>query len=117
MADQSTLDLSFSLGGKVALVTGGASGIGRAIVEAYAAKGATVVIADRAVDAAEPLVESGVAAAAIACDVTSVASVARLVEDVGTRFQRIDILVNSAGLAILGAPEELSQQSWDTTIA
>jgi NAD(P)-dependent dehydrogenase (short-subunit alcohol dehydrogenase family) len=117
MADQSTLDLSFSLAGKVAVVTGGASGIGRAIVEAYAAKGATVVIADRAVDAAEPLVEAGVAAAAIACDVTDAESVARLVDDVVSRFQRIDILVNSAGLAILGTPEELSRSSWDTTIA
>jgi NAD(P)-dependent dehydrogenase (short-subunit alcohol dehydrogenase family) len=117
MADQSALDLSFSLVGQVAVITGGASGIGRAIVEAYAGKGATVVILDLAVAVAEPLVETGLAAAAIACDVTDAASVARVVDDVVSRFQRIDILVNSAGLAVLGAPEELSQQSWDTTIA
>jgi NAD(P)-dependent dehydrogenase (short-subunit alcohol dehydrogenase family) len=117
MADEPVADLDFSLTGKVAVVTGGASGIGRAIVEAYAGKGATVVVVDRAVAAAEPLVQSGVAAAALGCDVTQPAAVADVVSAVANRFERIDVLVNSAGLAILGAAEELSLERWHTTLA
>src|SRR5690348_15545631 len=117
MGDEPVADLDFSLAGKVAVVTGGASGIGRAIVEAYAGKGATVVVVDRAVAAAEPLVQSGVAAAVLGCDVTQPASVADVVSAVADRFARIDVLVNSAGLAILGAAEELSLERWHTTLA
>ena len=51
--------LDFSLSGKVAIVTGGASGIGAAIVDAYASKGATVVILDRALEAAQRKVSEG----------------------------------------------------------
>ena len=49
----SQVDYDFSLAGKVAVVTGGASGIGEAIVDAYAAKGASVVVLDKAVDVAQ----------------------------------------------------------------
>ena len=47
------MDLDFSLQGKVAIVTGGASGIGRAVVDAFTAKGATAVVADRTVEASD----------------------------------------------------------------
>ncbi|HEY0699947.1 MAG TPA: D-threitol dehydrogenase [Micromonospora sp.] len=106
-----TVDLSFSLDGKVAVVTGGASGIGAAIASAYAAKGAKVVILDLAVpDEAGELT-------AVSCDVTDEASVAAAVEQVMRLHGRIDVLVNSSGVALLAPAEELSVAAWNTTMA
>jgi D-threitol dehydrogenase (NAD+) len=98
----------FSLSGKVAVVTGGASGIGEAIVDAYAAKGAIVVILDKAIDAGQRKVSQGSAVAAFGCDVTSELSVADAVSAVTEEFNRIDVLVNSAGIGIVGAAEDLT---------
>ena len=106
------MDLDFSLHGRVALVTGGSSGIGRAIADAFASKGATVVVVDRAVTDA-PAVEGGV----LACDVTDPVSVDRAVDDVQRRFGRIDVLVNSAGVALLGPAEDFSLEQWDRTLS
>jgi D-threitol dehydrogenase (NAD+) len=113
----SQVDYDFSLAGKVAVVTGGASGIGEAIVDAYAAKGATVVVLDRAADAAQRKVSEGSAAAAFGCDVTSEQSVAEAVNAVNDQFGRIDVLVNSAGIGLTGAAEEISVDKWDLTMA
>ena len=106
----------FSLADKVAVVTGGASGIGAAIVEAYAAKGAAVVVLDRSVDAGQPVGE-GSATAAFNCDVTIEESVVNAVSAVSEQFGRIDVLVNSAGIAVTGAAEELTIDDWDQTMA
>lgn len=108
--------LDFSLTDRVAVVTGGASGIGAAIVDAYVAKGATVVVLDRALDAAQRKVAAG-AAAAFACDVTDEASVAASVAAVAEQFGSIDVLVNCAGLVGLAAAEELPLDVWDATMA
>jgi len=109
--------IDFSLDGKVAVVTGGASGIGAAIVDAYAAKGATVVVLDKAVEAAQHKVDDGSAAAAIGCDVTSEQSVVDAVTAVHAPFGRIDVLVNSAGIAVTGPAEQLTVKDWDQTMA
>jgi D-threitol dehydrogenase (NAD+) len=111
------VDYDFSLAGKVAVVTGGASGIGSAIVDAYAAKGATVAVLDQAMDAAQRKVSQGTAAAAIGCDVTIESSVVDAISAVSAQFGRIDILVNSAGIALTAAAEELTVDSWDLTMA
>ena len=113
----SQVDYDFSLTGKVAVITGGASGIGAAIVAAYAAKGATVVVLDKALDAAQHMVSKGSADAAIDCDVTSEQSVAEAVSAVKKQFGRIDVLINSAGIAVTGAAEELTLEDWDQTMA
>ena len=107
----------YSLAGKVAVVTGGASGIGSAIVDAFAAKGATVVVLDRAMQAAQRKVSQGSAAAAVECDVTLEQSVANAITAVSAQFERIDILVNSAGIAVTDAAEDLTIDGWDRTMA
>jgi len=107
----------FSLADKVAVVTGGASGIGSAIVDAYAAKGATVVVLDQALEPAQRKVTEGSAAAAVRCDVTNERSVADAISTVAAEFGHIDVLVNSAGIALTGAAEELTVAAWDQTMA
>jgi NAD(P)-dependent dehydrogenase (short-subunit alcohol dehydrogenase family) len=107
----------YSLAGKVAVVTGGASGIGSAIVDAFAAKGATVVVLDRAMQAAQRKVSQGRAAAAVECDVALEQSVANAITTVNAQFGRIDILVNSAGIAVTDAAEDLTIDGWDRTMA
>ncbi|SDR86884.1 NAD(P)-dependent dehydrogenase, short-chain alcohol dehydrogenase family [Friedmanniella luteola] len=108
--------LDFSLAGKVAVVTGGASGIGSAVVDAFAAKGATVVVLDRDLDAARRKVSDGSAATALACDVSEESSVTAAVSAVADQHERVDVLVNSAGLAVLAPAEELGMEAWDRTM-
>ena len=87
------------LNDKVAVVTGAARGIGRAIAEKYLAEGALVAVADvDSVAAKNTAAELGERAAAFACDVSDVTSARAMVEQVGARFGRIDILVNNAGI-------------------
>ena len=112
------LDLSFSLTSKVALVTGGASGIGGAIAEAYARKGAHVAIVDLNADVAQRQANKiGNGARAFACDVSDPESVEATVEAVVTAYGRIDILVNSAGVVMLAPAEEIEVSAWTTTLA
>ncbi|MFO1061047.1 MAG: SDR family oxidoreductase [Dongiaceae bacterium] len=85
----------FDIAGKIALITGGSSGIGRATAERFAAAGATVVIANRT-DASA--LAAGLGAEFVATDVADEAQVAALVETVVRRHGRIDVLVNSAGI-------------------
>ncbi|OJY34874.1 MAG: D-threitol dehydrogenase [Rhodobacterales bacterium 65-51] len=107
----------FSLAGKLAVVTGAASGIGAAIAEAFAAKGARVALLDMNGEAAAARAADLPGAAAFACNVTDADSVAAAVARVQTEMGAIDILVNSAGIVDLAPAEDLGTVAWDRTIA
>lgn len=111
------IDLNFPLTGKIALVTGGASGIGSAIADALTAKGATVAVLDINAEIAEAKASAlGKGAKAFVCDVSQPASVNQAVADVVATFGGIDIAVNSAGVAFLAPAEDLSLDHWEKTI-
>jgi NAD(P)-dependent dehydrogenase (short-subunit alcohol dehydrogenase family) len=115
---QATIDMSFPLTDKVAVVTGGASGIGKAIVQAYHDKGAKVVIVDLQLETAQAqagLIGDDVLA--YGCDVSDLESVKSAVSAIATDCGRIDILVNSAGIVALAPAEELSLEAWNATIS
>lgn len=106
------------LQGKVAVVTGGARGIGRAIVERYVAEGATVAIADLLVDEADQLAAAlGGKAFGVALDVTKQASIDAMVAAVVAKAGGIDILVNNAGIFDMGPVVEVTEKSWDIQFA
>ena len=113
-----TIDMTFPLKGKVAVITGGASGIGRAVAEAFASKGVTVAIADLQMDVAKDFAKGiGNNSSAHLCDVTSLESIATAVNEIYALHSKVDILVNSAGIVALDPAEKLEKSAWDITIA
>ncbi|MCE5299649.1 MAG: 3-oxoacyl-[acyl-carrier-protein] reductase [Spirochaetia bacterium] len=107
--------------GKVALVTGGAQGIGEAISMTLAKEGAAVAILDvnleKAQETAVNIKKLGVDSEAFKCDVSNVADVETTVEKVVDRFKKIDILVNNAGITRDNLLIRMSEQEWDLVIA
>jgi NAD(P)-dependent dehydrogenase (short-subunit alcohol dehydrogenase family) len=103
---------------KVAVVTGGARGIGRAIVERYVEEGAVVAVADLLTKDAEELAAGlGGRAFAVPLDVTKMDSIAAMVDAVVKRAGGIDILVNNAGIFDMGPVVEVTEKSWDIQFA
>ena len=92
---------NFRMDGQVAVITGAAAGIGRAIAETFAAAGAAVVVSDRNVEAAaavaEAIVKNGGRAIGVPCDVTSEEDLARLVSETVAKFGKLTVLVSNAG--------------------
>src|ERR1044071_9399394 len=103
---------------KVAIITGGGSGIGKAIAVAFAREGASVLIAGRHQarldDAAR---EIGPECMAVAADISKAADVERLVGEAIGKFKRIDILVKNAGVLLPGTAESLSEEDFDQTFS
>ncbi len=101
------------LQGKVALITGGARGIGRAISAAYVAEGAKVAIADRlAHEAAETAAALGPNAMAVTMDVTDLASIAAGVAAVEAAWGGVDILVNNAGIFNMASIDKITLEDY-----
>lgn len=105
-----------SLEGKVAVVTGGATGIGLATAQLLAAHGASVAILDvnqGGEKEAEHIRTTGKNAAFFHCDVTSARNVEEVVTAIMERFTRIDILFNNAGVTVRKTIVDLSEKEWD----
>ena len=105
------------LDGKVALITGGARGIGRATALLFAREGAKVVVADRDEPGAQATAKECGEALGIGVDVTSKADVDRLIAAALERFGKIDVLVNNAGILKDGSLLKMEEQQFDALIA
>lgn len=107
----------FSLHGKTAVITGGGSGIGEAIVRAFARQGANVEILDldeaAASRVAQSVIQEGGQAGAAACDIADADSAASAIRNAAAKYGRLDILVNNAGIAHVGNVQTTSEADLD----
>src|SRR5689334_5708852 len=107
----------FSLKNKTAVVTGGGSGIGRAIAELFAAQGASTFILEvnksNALDAVNVIEAKGGKAKAFEADVTNQSQVREIIGSIAKESGRIDILVNSAGISHIGKLESTSEEDFE----
>jgi 3-oxoacyl-[acyl-carrier protein] reductase len=108
------------LEGKVALVTGGGRGIGRAIALGLASQGAAIAIADINTADAESVLESvkdpGVIGLAVKADISSTTDLKKMMKTVMDRFGKIDILINNAGVTQKVEIEDLTESDWDRVV-
>jgi NAD(P)-dependent dehydrogenase (short-subunit alcohol dehydrogenase family) len=107
--------------GKVAVVTGGAAGIGRATAVRLAAEGAAVLVVDvdepGAREVADEIAAASGAARACATDVADPAQVARAVDTCLAAFGGVDVVVNNAGIAVPGSVTDMEPDAWDRVMA
>lgn len=111
----------FDLSGKVAIVVGGGTGLGRGMASGLAGAGATVIIASRRLEvlrqaAQEMEAETGGKVVPMQLDVSSVPAIQAFVAQVGERFGRIDILINSAGINVRKSALEFEESDWDKVL-
>jgi NAD(P)-dependent dehydrogenase (short-subunit alcohol dehydrogenase family) len=111
----------FSLTGRLALVTGGSSGIGKGMARALAGAGATVIVLARQ---AEPLDQAvaefratGARAERISADLADPTAIDRAAAEIGERFGALDILVNAAGINLRPPLAQVTSEDWDRTMA
>jgi len=106
--------------GQVAFITGGTRGIGAAIAEALALRGVNVVVASRSADEARQIATKlsvhGIKTLGIKLDVSKSEEVLKAYEKIRKEFQRIDILINNAGITKDGLLLRMSEEAWDTVI-
>jgi len=115
-----TIQQQFDLDGKVAVVTGGAMGIGKGIAKILAGAGANVMVADVNMEGANETVEeiraTGGKAAAVRADITVVANAPKLVEATVKKFGGLDILVNNAGIMQIMPFLDVTEALYDRTL-
>jgi NAD(P)-dependent dehydrogenase (short-subunit alcohol dehydrogenase family) len=110
----------FDLSGRVAIITGGAAGLGRQMAEALGEMGAALVLCarkkERCEQAAHDFAQLGVKTLALACDVRKAADIQAVVDRAAGEFGKIDILINNAGVS-WGAPvEDMPLEAWNKVI-
>jgi NAD(P)-dependent dehydrogenase (short-subunit alcohol dehydrogenase family) len=109
------------LSGKVALITGGGTGIGRACALAFAREGAKIAVAGRRREplqaVAHEIEAAGGQALALTCDVTQTVSVAAALSQSEQHFGRLDTIVNNAGAVVVATAEHTSDEDWQKVIA
>ena len=110
-----------SLEGRTAIITGGARGIGKAIAETLAARGANIAVVDLRMELAEETATEiatklGVEAIAIDADVSNQESVKAMVKSAVDKFGQIDILVNNAGITRDGLIMRMKEEDWDLVL-
>ncbi|MGH7118940.1 MAG: SDR family oxidoreductase [Acetobacteraceae bacterium] len=113
--------MDLGLRGRIALVTGGSKGIGKAIARGLAREGASVAVAARTASELEAAAhaihaETGAPTFAFPADLTRTEDANRLVAAVVERFGRLDILVNNAGAARGGVVEQLTDEDWEAAL-
>src|SRR5215467_1012014 len=105
------------LAGKVALITGGGTGIGRAIAQGFAREGASVALAGRRLEkvkeVAREIENQGGSATALQCDVIQVKDAERAVSETAKRFGKVNVLVNNAGTLSVSTVDTISEEDWD----
>ena len=108
------------LAGKVALITGGGTGIGRSIALAFAREGAKVAVVGRRAEKLEAVVaeiqSAGGEALAVPCDVSRAADVTDAIARVVAKYGKLDVLVNNAGVLSVSTIEEIAEDEWDRLI-
>lgn len=102
---------------KIVVVTGGAGGIGSAIAQRFASEGAKIVVTDVNADAASEIAAELQGAIAIGADIGTKAGCLGLIEEILSRFGRIDVLCNNAGINRRGALLTLTDEDWDLSFA
>lgn len=110
------MDFNFPIQDKLAVITGGASGIGAAIAGAFASKGCKVILLDLNAEAVEKSARSLPNTIGKVCNVTDRAEVEKVTSEITAEFGHIEILVNSAGIVDLAPAEDLTSESWQRTL-
>ncbi|HEX8880703.1 MAG TPA: SDR family NAD(P)-dependent oxidoreductase [Candidatus Acidoferrum sp.] len=109
------------LAGKVALITGGGTGIGRAIALAFAREGASVAVAGRRLEkvkeVAAEIDKQGIAALPLVCDVTRANDADHAVAETARKFGKVNVLVNNAGTLSVSTVDSISEEDWDRVVA
>ncbi len=121
ISQRNTITMTKLLQDKIAIITGGAQGLGAALCEQLAREGAHVVVADLNLEgaeatAAEIAAQTGQRTLAVQVDVTDEAQVAAMVDRTVAEFGRLDILVSNAGILISGAADEFDARKWQAVI-
>ncbi|MCM3494978.1 glucose 1-dehydrogenase [Paenibacillus lactis] len=105
---------------KSVIITGAANGIGRGLAEAYASRGAQVVLSDidetRGEETAAALREQGFTALFVLCDVRKEEDIRHLMNEAVKQFGGIDILINNAGVSLFKSPFDLTVQDWEDVL-
>lgn len=108
------------LAGKVALITGGGTGIGRAIAVAFAREGASVAIAGRRLEKIKEVVSEiekhGGTALALQCDVSQAKDADRAINETSKKFGKLNVLVNNAGTLSVSTVDTITEEDWDRVI-